>query len=91
MKHDLDTAKEEEDKLKRIISEQEAHIVQNHDLYEAAGRDLCVGDDENRIEGDIEGEDQEELLDFVIDMSENPENTHTETHDIVNEGDILLK
>ena len=91
MKKDLDYAQDEENKLKKIISEQEAHIIQNHDLYEAAGRDLGKGDDENRIEGDIEGEDQEKLLDFVIDMSENPEEVQAEIHDIVNEGDVLLK
>ena len=27
----------------------------------------------------------------MIDMSENPESVHPDSHDIVNEGDILLK
>ena len=62
-----------------------------NNLYEAAGRDQNKGDDENAIDGPIEGEEQTELLEFVIEMSENPESVHPDSIEVVNEADVLLK
>ena len=90
LKGDVDDAREREEKMKKIIVDQEAQITQMNNLYEAAGRDQLKGDEQNNVEGQIEGEEQSSLLDFVIEMSENPESVHPDSIEAVNEGDVLL-
>ena len=57
MKKDVDDARDREERMKKIIETQEGQIVQMNNLYEAAGRDQIKGDDENAIDGPIEGEE----------------------------------
>ena len=68
LKGDVDDLRENEEKMKKIMIDQEAQIVQMNNLYEAAGRDQRKGDDQNSIPGQIEGEEQNSLLDFVIEI-----------------------
>ena len=91
MKKDVDDAREREERMKKIIETQEGQIIQMNNLYEAAGRDQLKGDDENAIDGPIEGEEQQELLDFVIEMSENPESVHPDSIEVVNKANDLLQ
>ena len=51
LKGDVDDAREREEKMKKIIVDQEAQITQMNNLYEAAGRDQLKGDEQNNVEG----------------------------------------
>lgn len=56
--------RDREDKLRRTLFEQEAQISQMNNLYEAAGRDQVLMDEQSHMTGSIEGVKQEELVEF---------------------------
>ena len=59
-------------------------------MIETVGREQEAANDERRMEDDIEGEEQEDLMRFVSDMNDNPDSVQTETIDIVKEADLML-
>ena len=42
-------------------------------MIETVGREQEAANDERRMEDDIEGEEQEDLMRFVSDMNDNPD------------------
>jgi len=42
-------------------------------MIETVGREQGIQNDERRMEDDIEGHEQEDLMNFVSDMNDNPD------------------
>ena len=48
-------------------------IANLNNLVEAAGHDLLIGDQERQMEEPIEGNDQMELVNFAIELADDPD------------------
>ena len=54
-----------------------------NNMIEVAGHDLSVAQSERRINDPIEGNEQEDLIEFVAEMNDNPDSVHSETVETV--------
>jgi len=52
-------------------------------MIETAGREIGIANDERRMEDAIEGNEQEDLMNFVAEMNDNPDSVQTETVETV--------
>jgi len=45
-------------------------------MIEASGRDLLIGDQESAVEGEMEGQKHEDILEFIVDIQDDPDMVH---------------
>ena len=66
-------------------------IAQLNSMIETAGREVQIRDEERRMEDPIEGNEQEDLMEFVAEMNDNPDSVHSETVEVVKVADNMLE
>ena len=90
MKVEVDNKRKNESNLVSILSQQETQLTELNCTIGIAGREMIKAEQEKVIQGDIEGEDQEKLVQWVIDIQDAPELAKDELHETVQQADLLL-
>ena len=72
------------------ITSQEEKIASLERMISGTGHDLILSDKQHDLKTKIEGVNQEEVLDYIIELQDDPENPYPETRTIINEVDTLL-
>ena len=60
-------------------------------MIETGGREIGIAMDERRMEDPIDGNEQEDLMNFVAEMNDNPDSVQTETVETVKQADKMLE
>ena len=89
-KDEVDEHRNKQAAVQEHVSSQEAQILQMNNMIEQVGRDMGIAESERRVEEPIEGIKQEELMDFVADLNDNPDAYMSETTEIVKSADKML-
>ena len=83
LKLEVDDQREKWKDVQALVASQETQILQMSDMIETVGREMSVAESERRMDDAIEGNEQEDLMEFVADMNDNPDSVQTETVEIV--------
>ena len=73
LKKEVDEQREKWKDVQALVASQETQIVQMQDMIETVGREMSVAESERRMDDPIEGNEQEDLMEFVADMNDNPD------------------
>lgn len=90
LKSEVDEQRQKWSDVQELVASQEAQIAQMNDMIETVGREESIAMDERRMDDPIEGNEQEDLMNFVADMNDNPDSVQTETVEIVKQADAML-
>ena len=73
LKKEVDEQRQKWSDVQALVASQEAQILQMNDMIETVGREQSVAASERRMEDPIDGNEQEDLMEFVADMNDNPD------------------
>lgn len=68
--------------MRAKMQDQEAKIASYEKLIEGTGHDLILGDQAHNLEQEVNGKNPEEVIDYIIEMQEDPASIEKEAKDI---------
>ena len=72
------------------MSEQESKIASYEKLVEGTGHDLLLGDDAHNMEKEVKNTNPEEIIEYVIEMQDDPASIEKETRQLYEGAEQLL-
>ena len=76
--------------VQALVADQEEQIVNMNNMIEAVGQEMMRAQSERRMSEPIEGIEQDDLMNFVSEMNDNPDSVHSEVVETVKSADLLL-
>ena len=76
--------------VQALVADQEQQIVNMNNMIESVGWAMNQAQNERRMSEPIEGIEQEDLMNFVSEMNDNPSSVHSEAVEAVKCADIML-
>ena len=76
--------------VQALVADQEEQNVNMNNMIEAVGQEMMRAQSERRMSEPIEGIEQDDLMNFVSEMNDNPDSVHSEVVETVKSADLLL-
>ena len=89
-KDEIDDQRQKWANVQALAADQENQIVNMNNMIETVGHNELVAMYERRMSEPIDGNEQEDLMNFVAEMNDNPDSVHSDLIDTVKYADKLL-
>ena len=89
-KIEVDIMRNKQSDVQSLVAAQESQIAHMNNMIESVGHNMHVAEQERRMDDPIDGNEQEDLMNYVSELNDNPDSVHPETIETIEKADKLL-